>query len=336
MKTSELIAAIQKRCRLEHLSLATERDYCGWARRFMAWLSRDNHAELSIEDRISGFLSEIAEQSAESTQNQALCALIYAHKSIDVEVGKLPDWTRAQRPRRLPEWCSDSEVRAVLGHLRGDAWLGCALMYGSGLRVNECARLRWRDVDVMTGITVRAGKGDKDRVTCFPSSVLAEMDAQKRRCEALWREDRERDMPGVQVPDSVGRKQPRAGETFGMFWVFPAAGLSVDPRSGVKRRHHLHADTFAKSLAVAARRANLRRRITPHALRHSFATAYLIGGGAIHELQELLGHANIATTSIYLHCLPTLGARAKSPLDQQPSNIVQIPNLVPLPKQAHG
>jgi integrase len=292
----------------------------------MSWLASEGRARLSTEERISGFLGDIAGRSAESTQNQALCALIYLHKAIGRPVGKLPDWTRAQRPRRLPEWVSDAEARAVLSQLRDEAFLGCALMYGSGLRVNECARLRWRDVDLaQTALLVRGGKGDKDRVTCLPAAVLEEITTQKARAEGLWKEDRSRGLPGVQVPDSVGRKQPHAGETFGMFWVFPAAGLSRDPRSGLRRRHHLHADTFAKALSVAARRAGVQRRVTPHALRHSFATAYLLNGGAIHELQELLGHANIATTSIYLHCLPTLGARARSPLDAQPGNIVPWP-----------
>lgn len=336
MKTSEAVELCRKAIRLERLGYSTEQSYCGWVARFCEWCKKASEAD--NDSRVSGFLSAHAEHWSASTQNQCLNALVFFFgKALQKPLGKLPDWTRAQHPRRLPEWVSDSEARAVLSLLRDEPFLGCALMYGSGLRVNECARLRWRDIDYQQGaITVRGGKGDKDRVTCLPSSLLADITAQRTRAEALWKQDRARGLPGVQVPDAVGRKQPRAGETFGMFWVFPAAGLSTDPRSGIRRRHHLHADTFAKALSAAARRAGIQRRITPHSLRHSFATAYLLNGGAIHELQDLLGHASIATTSVYLHCLPQLGARVRSPLDAVPSKVVPFAPSVAYPQIAEA
>ncbi|MEQ1861451.1 MAG: integron integrase [Chthoniobacteraceae bacterium] len=314
-------------CRRERLSLATERDYAGCVRRFVEWLSTNSGCQsLCPEDRVCEYLSQRAPHISASTQNQSLHALLLFYRAVLKQpLGRLPAWARAERPRRLPDWLPDADVRRVLALLRDEVHLGCSMMYGSGLRVNEAAGLRWRAINYEhLAITIRAGKGDKDRTVPLPVSLVEELRRQEQHALALWHEDRAVGRPGVQIPDAVAHKSPRAGEDFGMFWVFPAAGLSRDPRSGIVRRHHLIDDTFANALRRAVRRSGITKKITPHCLRHSFATEYLLQGGAIHELKELLGHASIQTTEIYLHCLPALGARVRSPLDREPTNIVRL------------
>lgn len=327
MKRQQAIAATIAACRLERKALATEREYSGHVGRFFDWLAADPvRIRASPEQRVSGYLSDLAPRTAAATQNQALCALVFFHRAaLRRPLGRLAPWAKAKRPRHLPEWLTDSEARTVLDHMSGVTRLGCALMYGAGLRVNEAAGMRWRSLDLEhRTITIRGGKHHKDRTTCLPAALVSDLIQQRTRALALWREDRARGRPGVEVPPEISRKQPRASETFGMFWVFPAAGESRDPRSGIVRRHHVIDDTFAKALALAARRAGISRRITPHALRHTFATEYLLHGGTIHELKELLGHASIQTTEVYLHCLPMLGRRVHSPLDAP-----RLPHVIP-------
>lgn len=312
-------------CRRERKALATERDYGGAVRRFVAWLSENPRCRLLCpEDRVSEYLSQMAPRVSASTQNQALNALLLFYRAVVKQpLGRLQPWARAERPRRLPDWLPHADVMRVLDLLRGEVALGCKLMYGSGLRVNELAAMRWRSINFeQLVITVKAGKGDKDRTVPLPLALVDELRAQERLALALWREDRARKLPGVQIPEAVAHKYPRAGEEFGFFWVLPAAGLSRDPRSGIVRRHHIIDDTYANALRRAVRRAGITKRITPHCLRHSFATEYLLQGGSIHELKEMLGHASIQTTEIYLHCLPALGARVRSPLDRPKTNVV--------------
>lgn len=322
MKAKEVVEAVVKLARRERKDMDTERSYSRAAARFCHWCAV--HREIdSNERRVSDYLSENAPGWSASSERVALCALVFMFRSIGKPLGKIPDWKSAQRPSRLPEWVTDSEARKILSLMHGEDALACGLMYGSGLRRNEAVSLRLRDVDTEHGcITIRAGKGDKDRTTCLPFALLAEMQKQMARSEAIWHEDREQGRPGVYVPPSVEHKQPLAAESAAMFWLFPARNLSRDPVSGIVRRHHLHVDSVATSLRTAARRSGLKRRITCHALRHGFATSYLLNGGTINELQELLGHANVATTSVYLHCLPSLGGRVRSPLDAAPSKVV--------------
>jgi site-specific recombinase XerD len=188
------------------------------------------------------------------------------------------------------------------------------------LRRRELVALRLGNFNLAEGsITVRGGKGDKDRVTCLPVALRDEVTRQIERSSALHAQDCAGNLPAIFVPPEVERKYPRAGLELRNFWFFPAKGLSRDPRSGIVRRHHIHEDSLAKQLRPAARRAGILRRVNCHAFRHSFATQFLLNGGTLHELKELLGHASIQTTEVYLHCLPRLGARITSPLDVEQS-----------------
>ena len=191
-----------------------------------------------------------------------------------------------------------------------------SLLYGSGLRISEALQLRSKDLDSHAGtVTVRDGKGGKDRVTLLPQSIIPALTARYRLNRVIWEEDRKAGRPGVEVPDSVARKIPRAGTEWPWFWVFPAPGESTDPDSRIIRRHHRHEAGFAKALGIATTRCKINKRVTAHSFRHGFATSYLASGGTIQELKELMGHSNIQTTEIYLHCLPSLASRVSSPLD---------------------
>lgn len=321
MKQSEVIQSVSRCCRERHYELSTERSYRDAALNFIHWCKSSEVK--TNEDRVTAYLSERAENWSESSQRLCLNALVFMFKSIGKPLGKLPEWTAAKRPPRLPEWLTHDEATKTLDMLRGEDRLACSLMYGAGLRRSEAVGLRFRDVNAQQGcLTVRGGKGDKDRTTCLPFSILPAIEEQMKHAEAIWREDRDAGRGGVYVPPVVTNKQPNAGSEIQQFWIFPARNLSRDPRIGAVRRHHLHEESVATALRTAAKRAGLFRRITCHALRHSFATEFLLQGGTIHELKELLGHANIATTEIYLHCLPQLGGRIRSPLDREQTNVV--------------
>lgn len=334
MKPTEVTTALVRSIREQHLSLSTERSYRDVVLRFMDWCKTSR--ETTNEDRVTAYLSQHAEGWSASSQRVHLNALVFMFKAIGRPLVKLPQWTAAQRPRRLPEWLTHPEATTTLGLMQGEDRLACSLMYGSGLRRSESVGLRFRDVNAEQGcLTVRGGKGDKDRTTCLPFSLLPALDDQMRRSEAIWREDREQGRGGVYVAPVIEHKQPKAGHELAHFWVFPARNLSHDPRTDILRRHHLHEESVASALRVASRRAGILRRITCHALRHTFATEYLLQGGTINELKELLGHASIQTTEIYLHCLPSLGARIRSPLDREPSKVVLF-TAMPMPFAAQG
>lgn len=250
----------------------------------------------------------------------------------------LPLSEQAPAGQALPEWMTDEEARKVLSFLRDQDYLACSLMYGSGLRRREVVSLRLGNFNLAEGsITVRAGKGDKDRVTCLPVALRDDVTLQIQRATSIHAQDHVRNHPAIFVPPEVERKYPTAGLELRNFWFFPAKGLSRDPRSGIVRRHHIHEDSLAKQLRPAASHAGILRKVNCHAFRHSFATQFLLNGGTLHELKELLGHASIQTTEVYLHCLPRLGARITSPLDvrSEPSKIVQLP-LEPFREQEIG
>jgi integrase len=274
-----------------------------------------------VEELVAGYLSTLS-RHAVATQKQALNALagkngLYA--ALGRPVGRLPDWTHARRPERAIVWATAKETEAVLEQMREPWWLMVGLMFGSGLRVGECMALRWRDVDVeRLTVTIRGGKGDKDRVTVLSRRLVEPLQRCRRQCRAMWEEDRAGRRPGVQVAETVRRKVPRAGEDWGFYWVFPAAGESRCPESGVRRRHHLHPKSFARVNAQACRRAGVGKRLTAHSYRHGFATAYLLAGGNVRELQRLLGHADLSTTERYLHCVPEFADRIGSPWDVAP------------------
>lgn len=275
-------------------------------------------AYTTIEDAIAAYLSTFSDR-AESTQSVALNALaggngLYA--ALGRSVGKLPSWARAKKPDFVPAWVTVAECNQICRHLTEPWSLMCRLMVGTGLRVGEVVSLRWRDLDFerMT-VTVKQSKGKKDRITFLPRALVGELRDRKESTHGLWAQDRRQGRPGVMVPRSILNKSPKAGEDWPFFWVFPAAGDSRDPDSGIVRRHHIHKGSLARSLRIAVVRSGIAKRVTCHSFRHGFATSYLLAGGNTRELQDLLGHKSLETTEIYLHCLPKFASRVGSPLD---------------------
>lgn len=300
----------------ERLKRLTRESYRGWAERYMAFAV--NHPGMGVEETVSEFLSSLSRHS-EATVKQALNAL--AGKSgfyagIGRNVGTLPPWVNPTRPANVPEWVTQTEAEAIMGQMV-EVWaMMAAMLYGSGLRIGECANLRWRDIDFeRLTVTIRRGKGNKDRVTVLSRRLVEPLKARMARCRGLWEEDRRGNRPGVAMPEGMEMKYASLGRDWAFFWVFPAGGESEDPETGMVRRHHLHKKSFGKALKEAVRRAGIAKRVTAHAFRHGFATAYLLAGGNLRELQRLMGHASMETTEIYLHCLPNEQDRIGSPWD---------------------
>ena len=264
--------------RLKRLSLRTERSYLGWVERFRAFTGEPSPAALAPR-HVEQFLSYLAVEKkvSASTQNQAFSALLFLYRHVlDQDLGDMSNTVRAREKRRLPVVLSQAEVRDVLGKLPDPYALMARLIYGSGLRLQECLELRVKDVDFERGLlTVRAGKGDKDRQTVLPQSLR---DAWPPHLEAVRRrheQDRAQGLPGVALPAALERQHPNAGKEWGWFWAFPAADVSTDPRSGLVRRHHQHPSAFQKSFRAAVRCAGISKPATLHTLRHSFATHLL-------------------------------------------------------------
>lgn len=303
--------------RRENKSLRTEQTYRGWYRRYRRWLGGKSPEE-AAESGIEGFLENLAvsELVAFSTQRQALNALhfLYEH-ALGIELGRL-DFKRARERKRLPVVLTPEEVRRLLDTMAGTPGLMAQIAYGGGLRVSELIRLRVKDVDTARmQVHVRSGKGDKDRVTTLARRVVPFVEQHVARLRLLHEEDRQNDTPGVFLPGALARKYPKAGLQFPWQWLFPTPRLQRDPRSGLVRRHHVTDNAFQQSIANAARSAGLTKRVTPHVLRHSFATHLLESGTDIRTVQDLLGHSKIETTQIYLHVMRRPGLGVRSPLD---------------------
>ena len=325
LEALERYAAWMQRERLADL---TRESYMGWAERYFTW-SKDNRAP-TAEETISNFLSTYQKHS-EATVKQALNALVGKSgffPAMGKALEKLPPWVNPTRPANIPTWVTQAETEAIMTQLVESWAMMAALMFGSGLRIGECANLRWRDLDFeRLTVTIHRGKGNKDRVTVLSRRLIEPLKARMARCRALWEEDRARNRAGVAMPRGMDLKFKNTGKDWPFFWVFPARGESKDPVSGMIRRHHLHKKAFGAALRVAVQRSGISKRVTAHTFRHGFATAYLLAGGNLRELQRLLGHAHLETTEIYLHCLPNECDRIGSPWDvattrQVPTNIV--------------
>lgn len=313
-----LLDRLRAACRLRHYSLRTERAYVAWVRRYIHHHDLTHPDELGAADVVA-FLSDLAVSYdvAASTQNQARAAIVFLYKEVlgrDLE--GLDNAVRAKTPVRLPVVLTRDEVRALLGALEGAHALIARLLYGSGLRIFECLRLRVKDVDTARRqIIIRSGKGDRDRATLLPRSLEAALNAQLVAARTLYEDDRRHDRPGVQLPHALARKYPNAGLAWGWQWVFPSARLATDPRSGTQRRHHLHVSGPQRAIRQAALRAGITKRVTAHTLRHSFATHLLESGSDIRTVQTLLGHRDLKTTMIYTHVLDRGPMGVRSPAD---------------------
>ena len=311
--------AMRRALRVRHYALRTEESYLNWVARFLDWLERrGGDLEAVAEGEVRAFLEELAvgRGVAAATQNQAFSALLFFFGEVLKRPLEKVDALRAKRTTRLPVVLSREEVKRLLGGLEGTMSLIGRLLYGTGMRMMEAIRLRVKDVDFdRHQVIVREGKGSKDRVVMLPETLREPLREHLERVRILFHEDRAAGLPGVWLPGAYGMKDPKAGERWEWQWVFPSKSVGKDPRSEVRRRHHVHDNGVGKALGVAVRRAGIAKKITAHTLRHSFATHLLEGGADIRTVQELLGHSDVSTTMIYTHVLNRPGISVRSPLD---------------------
>jgi integron integrase len=319
MDKPRLLDQVRDALRLRHYSLRTETTYIQWIKRFILFNGKRHPLEMG-EQEITAFLTYLAVEKhvSPSTQNQALAAILFLYKEV-LERGLewMDDIVRAKRPERIPEVLSPDQVRQLIEHLNGNHQLLARLLYGTGMRLMEVLRLRVRDVDFhYQQITVRSGKGNKDRVTVLPGSLLEPLKAHLLRVKALHDKDLVEGFGHVYLPFALDRKYPNADREWGWQYVFPAATRSKDPRSGAVRRHHVFEQNLQRAIKQAVLNLGFPGRVSTHTLRHSFATHLLEGGSDIRTVQELLGHADVKTTMIYTHVLKRGGRGVTSPLDR--------------------
>lgn len=306
--------------RAKHYSLRTERSYVDWARRYILFHGKRHPSELGAL-HVNAFLTHLAVQAkvAASTQNQALSGLLFLYEEVlRMPLPREGELVRAKKPRRLPTVLTRDEVRRLLSRLDGPPKIAATLLYGAGLRLLEVLRLRVKDVDFGLGhLVVRDGKGQKDRVTMLPDAVRGTLALHISDVRRLHGRDLAEGHGRVWLPDALARKDPGAATSWSWQWVFPAANLSRDPRSGAILRHHLHETILQRAVTNAVRAAGIAKPATCHTLRHSFATHLLEDGYDIRTIQELLGHSDVSTTMIYTHVLNKSGGRGvRSPLDR--------------------
>ncbi len=316
-KPSPFLEQVRRAIRVRHYSIRTERSYVDWVRRFILFHGKRHPAEMG-EREVADFLTWLAVQRkvAPATQNQALNALVFLYRHVlERPLGELGPVTRAKRQRRLPVVLSHDEVRALLRHLEGVHWLCACLMYGSGLRLTECLRLRVKDLDFrQRAILVRHGKGGKDRVVTLPDELIKPLQRHLEGVKNIHEKDLADGFGEVWLPYALARKYPGAGKSWGWQYVFPATRRSIDPYSGKERRHHLDETALQKAVKHAVRKAGILKPASCHTLRHSFATHLLERGMDIRTVQEQLGHADVRTTQIYTHVLQRGGNAVRSPL----------------------
>jgi len=314
----KLLDQVISRLRVKHYSLRTEKVYLDWIKRYI-WFHDKKHPKDMGVGEVEAFLSHLAVERnvSSSTQNQAKSALLFLYKEVlGIELPWLDNVTQAKVPKRLPVVLTRQEVQAVLTRLDGTSWLIASLLYGSGLRIMECLRLRVKDVELTRHeILVREGKGFKDRVTMLPASLIEPLKAHLAKVKALHDEDLVAGYGEVYMPMALDKKYPNAGKEWGWQYVFPSRKFSVDPRSGAVRRHHADEKAIQRQMKKVVALAGIVKPATPHTFRHSFATHLLEGGYDIRTVQELLGHSDVSTTMIYTHVLNKGGKGVVSPLD---------------------
>lgn len=321
LKPEELGQVLEKTrevLRFRHYSIRTESTYLEWIRRYLQFHQLRNPIHLK-EAEVTRFLTDLAvkQKVAASTQNQALSALLFLYRHVlQQPLGWLDDLETAARSRTVPTVFSRDEIRSLLRYLDGIHWLMASLLYGSGLRLMECIRLRVKDIDFSyKQITVHDGKGNKDRLTPLPLATIDLLRKQLEHAKSVHELDVREGFGHVYLPNALERKYPELSKSLAWQYVFPASQRAIDPRSGKVRRHHIGEQSLQRAVKEAIRKAGIRKHGSCHTLRHSFATHLLENGADIRTVQELLGHKDISTTMIYTHVLNRGGKGAKSPLD---------------------
>ncbi|NNF58397.1 MAG: integron integrase [Rhodothermaceae bacterium] len=322
----KLLTLVRSACRLRHLSYHTERSYVSWVRRFCLFhrddAGRPRHPASMREPEVEAFLTHLAvvRSVSASTQNQALHALLFLYDAVLHEPLQRVNLVRARRPKRLPVVLTPAETERLLAQLRGRHHLIGSLLYGSGLRLKEALRLRVKDLDFGYGhLIIRDGKGAKDRVSVLPAALHGAVQHHLTAVRTAFEQRIASGGAPASLPAALERKYPTAGVEWPWQYVFPAARPAEDPRSGAVRLHHLGPSGVRKAVRRASKSANLEKAVTPHALRHSFATHLLAGGADLRTVQELLGHASVKTTQIYTHVLGPNRLGVVSPLDRLPT-----------------
>lgn len=315
----KLLDLVRDKIRVKHYSIRTETQYLQWIRRFIYFHGKRHPREMGAAE-VEAFLSHLATAGSvsASTQNQALSALLFLYREV---LGIVLPWmdtmVRAKKPQRLPVVLSRAEVDRVLERMEGTYGLMARLLYGTGMRLMECVRLRVKDVDFeRREILVREGKGGKDRVTMLPETLVSPLKEHLAKRKRLYEDDLGKGMAEVYLPDALARKYPRAATQWAWQYVFPSGSYSTDPRSGRERRHHIDEKLLQRAMKRAVAEACVDKPATPHTLRHSFATHLLESGYDIRTVQELLGHSDVSTTMIYTHVLNKGGRGVVSPLDR--------------------
>lgn len=314
----KLLDQVRAKIRLKHYSIRTEQAYADWIKRFILYFDKRHPKEMGAAE-VEQFLSHlaVAGKVSASTQNQAKSALLFLYKEVlEVELPWLDNVEQAKTPKRLPVVLNREEVQAILARLQGTHWLIASLLYGTGMRILEGLRLRVQDVDFKRReILIRDGKGFKDRVTVLPLALVTPLQEHLTKVRETHTADLAQGYGAVYLPYALERKYPNAAKEWIWQYVFPTAKLSVDPQTGIQRRHHIQEQAIQRAVKQAVRDADLQKAATPHTFRHSFATHLLEGGYDIRTVQELLGHADVTTTMIYTHVLNKGGKGVKSPLD---------------------
>lgn len=318
-RSPKLLDRVRLAIRARHYSRRTSEAYVPWIRRYILFHGK-RHPDQMGAPEMAAFLSSLAtrEQVSASTQNQALSALLFLYRHVlDKDLGPLPLVPRAKRPERLPVVLNRAEVAAVIGQLAGTMRIVGLLLYGAGLRLGECLELRVKDLDFEAHqITIRRGKGQKDRVTMLPGAAKALLGPHLAVVRGTHARDAAEGCGRVVLPDALARKYPNAAAEWGWQFVFPAARICRDPRWGAPSRFHLHESAVQRGVAEAAKRAGMTKPVGPHTFRHSFATHLLEDGYDIRTVQELLGHRDVSTTMIYTHVLNRGGLAVRSPADR--------------------
>ncbi len=326
LQSTRLLDQVRERIRYLHYSLSTETTYVYWVKFFVLWHGRKGggtgamrHPREMGAREVEAFLTMLAVERkvSASTHNQALSAILFLYREVlAVKLPWLDDIGRPQQKRRIPSVLTQNEVAGLLAQMQGETALLARLLYGTGMRLMESLRLRVKDVDFDRHvIIVREAKGGKDRVVMLPRSLAPALRQQMFAARALWEADRQAIRGGVETPHALVAKYPQVGNTWAWFWMFPSPTYSVDPRSGVERRHHLFEERLQRAIKKAVPLAGIIKPVSVHTLRHSFATHLLQAGTDIRTVQELLGHSDVSTTMIYTHVLKVAAGGTASPLD---------------------